>query len=176
MDFLPAAEYNEIYEKTQVDVDGRMKLLQDGRRDMVQIVKEYVQFTHGIPDFRTLSPKDQSTLLKGIDSLQNHTFSAILFHLLSGLRWLLHIGCTRNMYDASYVFNFEPLLEDFYSFLLSLYLKIVTHSQKLVNKQTHVSINAKIMNYLLSLVLSSCSRFYNVPGIINNNLQTKTPE
>ena len=91
MDFLPAAEYNEIYEKTQVDVDGRMKLLQDGRRDMVQIVKEYVQFTHGIPDFRTLSPKDQSTLLKGIDSLQNQTFSLILVHLLSGLRWLLHI-------------------------------------------------------------------------------------
>lgn len=65
MEFLPANEYNEIYEKTQVDVDGRMKLLQDGRRDMVQIVKEYVQFTHGIPDFKTLSPKDQSTLLKG---------------------------------------------------------------------------------------------------------------
>lgn len=65
MEFLPADEYNEIYEKTQVDVDGRMKLLQDGRRDMVQIVKEYVQFTHGIPNFKTLSPKDQSTLLKG---------------------------------------------------------------------------------------------------------------
>lgn len=65
MEFLPANEYNDIYEKTQVDVDGRMKLLQDGRRDMVQIVKEYVQFTHGIPDFKTLSPKDQSTLLKG---------------------------------------------------------------------------------------------------------------
>lgn len=64
MEFLPAHEYNEIYEQTQVDVDGRMKLLQDGRRDMVQIVKEYVQFTHGIPDFKTLSPKDQSTLLK----------------------------------------------------------------------------------------------------------------
>ena len=80
------------------------------------------------------------------------------------------------MYDVSHMFNFEPLLDDFYSFMLSLYLKIVTHSQKLVNKQTHVSINAKIMNYLLSLVLSSCSRFYNVPGIIQNNLQTKTSE
>lgn len=57
---------------------------------------------------------------------------------------------------VSYVFNLEPHLNDFYSFMLSLYLKIVTDSQKLVNKQTHVSINAKIMNYLLSLVLSSC--------------------
>ena len=166
MDFLPAAEYNEIYEKTQVDVDGRMKLLQDGRRDMVQIVKEYVQFTHGIPDFRTLSPKDQSTLLKGIDSLQNHTFSVILVHLLSGLRWLaashlvVHVTCM----IVSYVFNLEPHLDDFYSLMLSLYLKIITDSQKLVNKQTHVSIKAKIMNYLLTVVFSRCSRFYNVPS------------
>jgi hypothetical protein len=70
MNFLPAEEYKEIYEKTHVDVDGRMKLLQTGRRDMVQIVKEYVKFTQGIPNFRTLSPKDQSTLLKGTCSLQ----------------------------------------------------------------------------------------------------------
>ena len=97
MDFLPAAEYNEIYEKTQVDVDGRMKLLQDGRRDMVQIVKEYVQFTQGIPDFRSLIPKDQSTLLKGIDSLQNHTFSAFYFtfYLVFGgcFTLVVHVTC-----------------------------------------------------------------------------------
>lgn len=65
MNFLPADEFKEIYEKTHVDVDGRIKLLQNGRRDMVRIVKEYVQFTQGIPNFKALSPKDQSTLLKG---------------------------------------------------------------------------------------------------------------
>ena len=165
MDFLPAAEYNEIYEKTQVDVDGRMKLLQDGRRDMVQIVKEYVQFTHGIPDFRTLSPKDQSTLLKGIDSLQNQTFfcdfsSPSFWSSVAASHLVVHVTCM----IVSYVFNLEPHLDDFYSFMLSLNLKIVTDSQKLVNKQTHVSINAKIMNYLLFVVLSRCSRFYNVPS------------
>ncbi|XP_062615638.1 nuclear receptor ROR-alpha A-like [Saccostrea cucullata] len=64
MNFLPADEYTEIYEKTNMDVDGRLKILQDGRRDMVRIVREYVQFTQGVPDFRALSPKDQATLLK----------------------------------------------------------------------------------------------------------------
>lgn len=105
LEFLPADEYNEIYEKTQVDVDGRMKLLQDGRRDMVQIVKEYVQFTHGIPNFKTLSPKDQSTLLKA----SRFEFFAILqYRALDSEREMM-ISYTGQSFHRSEICPYTPV-------------------------------------------------------------------
>ena len=66
MDPLPANTYNEIFKVTDIDVDGRTKILALIRKELVTVIHEYVRFTHGIPTFKKLLPGDQASLLKGL--------------------------------------------------------------------------------------------------------------
>lgn len=65
MDPLPANVYNEIFNITNMDIDGRMKIFDLIRQELVTVIHEYVRFTHGIPAFQNLPSKDQASLLKG---------------------------------------------------------------------------------------------------------------
>ncbi|XP_062585820.1 nuclear receptor ROR-beta-like [Saccostrea cucullata] len=64
MDPLPANIYNEIFNVTNMDIDGRTKILELIRTELVTVIHEYVRFTHGIPAFKDLPGKDQAGLLK----------------------------------------------------------------------------------------------------------------
>ena len=66
MDPLPANTYNEIFKVTDIDVDGRTKILALIRTELVTVIHEYVRFTHGIPAFKKLLPGDHASLLKGL--------------------------------------------------------------------------------------------------------------
>lgn len=62
---LSPEEYNAIYEKTQIDVDGRKQHLQFNKGTLDNMIKKYVNFSHAIPCFSDLPSQDQAKLLKG---------------------------------------------------------------------------------------------------------------
>lgn len=64
LEYLPTDQYNEIYEKTQLDVDGRKKLLSEGKYEIMKMANDYVKFCKNIPFFSGLSLEDQKALLK----------------------------------------------------------------------------------------------------------------
>nr|XP_022294170.1 nuclear receptor ROR-beta-like [Crassostrea virginica] len=64
MEYLSLEDYKEIYNKTQIDVDGRKELYSLGRAEWNQYWEEFVKFSRGIVDFSSLPRKDQSALLK----------------------------------------------------------------------------------------------------------------
>lgn len=77
LEYLPTDQYNEIYEKTQLDVDGRKKLLSEGKYEIMKMANDYVKFCKNIPFFSGLSLEDQKALLKcdyGLIFLFNFTF------------------------------------------------------------------------------------------------------
>lgn len=77
LEYLPTDQYNEIYEKTQLDVDGRKKLLSEGKYEIMKMANDYVKFCKNIPFFSGLSLEDQKALLKcnyGLIFLFNVTF------------------------------------------------------------------------------------------------------
>nr|XP_019924078.2 nuclear receptor ROR-beta isoform X2 [Crassostrea gigas]XP_034307510.1 nuclear receptor ROR-beta isoform X2 [Crassostrea gigas] len=61
---LSPEEYNAIYEKTQIDVDGRKQHLQFNKGTLDNMIKKYVNFSHAIPCFSDLPSQDQAKLLK----------------------------------------------------------------------------------------------------------------
>mgnify|MGYP000128126179 CR=1 FL=1 len=69
MEYLSIEDYKEIYNKTQIDVDGRKELYSLGRAEWNQYWEEFVKFSRGIVDFSSLPRKDQSALLKGNHSI-----------------------------------------------------------------------------------------------------------
>lgn len=77
MDPLPANIYNEIFNVTNMDVDGRMKIFDLIRQELVTVIHEYVRFTHGIPAFQNLPSKDQASLLKGTIKFFNFVFQGV---------------------------------------------------------------------------------------------------
>lgn len=67
---LSPEEYNAIYKKTQIDVDGRKQHLQFNKGTLDNMIKKYVNFSHAIPCFSDLPSQDQAKLLKGINSVR----------------------------------------------------------------------------------------------------------
>lgn len=65
---LSPEEYNAIYEKTQIDVDGRKQHLQFNKGTLDNMIKKYINFSHAIPCFSDLPSQDQAKLLKGTNS------------------------------------------------------------------------------------------------------------
>jgi hypothetical protein len=65
MQYLSIDEYREIYNKTQIDVDGRLELYCLGRTEMTKMFNEYVKFSQGVIGFTSLPSKDQAALLRG---------------------------------------------------------------------------------------------------------------
>ncbi|XP_055995795.1 vitamin D3 receptor-like isoform X2 [Ostrea edulis] len=61
---LSPDEYNSVYEKTKIDVDGRKQHLQFNKGTLEKMIKKYVDFSHTIPCFSDLPAQDQATLLK----------------------------------------------------------------------------------------------------------------
>ncbi|KAK3102818.1 hypothetical protein FSP39_014110 [Pinctada imbricata] len=61
---LSPEEYNDVYEKTRLDVDGRKDYLQKNKGTIEVIIKKYVNFSHKIPGFSDLPSNDQALLLK----------------------------------------------------------------------------------------------------------------
>ncbi|XP_061174547.1 oxysterols receptor LXR-beta-like [Saccostrea echinata] len=64
MEYIPTDQYNEIYEKTQIDVDGRKKLFTEGKDDIMKMANDFVKFAKNIPSFTELRLEDQEALLK----------------------------------------------------------------------------------------------------------------
>lgn len=65
LDYLPKEQYNDFYEKTQIDVDGRKKLLSEGKYEFMKMANDLVKFSKNIPFFCDLDIEDQKALLKG---------------------------------------------------------------------------------------------------------------
>nr|XP_022329730.1 probable nuclear hormone receptor HR3 isoform X2 [Crassostrea virginica] len=76
LDYLPKEQYNDFYEKTQIDVDGRKKLLSEGKYEFMKMANDLVKFSKNIPFFCDLDIEDQKALLKG----SHFEFFTILLH------------------------------------------------------------------------------------------------
>ncbi|XP_033753171.1 uncharacterized protein LOC117336672 [Pecten maximus] len=64
MEPVSTEEYNNLYEATGLDVDGRQIRIQKRRNNFERIIKHYVQFSRAIPEFHDLPVADRSSLLK----------------------------------------------------------------------------------------------------------------
>lgn len=87
LEYLPTDEYNDIYEKTQLDVDGRKKLLSEAKYEFMKMASDYVKFSKSIPFFSELSLEDQKALLKcdlGLIFLLNFTFQNNIIYACLG--------------------------------------------------------------------------------------------
>lgn len=71
LDYLPKEQYNDFYEKTQIDVDGRKKLLSEGKYEFMKMANDLVKFSKNIPFFCDLDIEDQKALLKGDVQMYN---------------------------------------------------------------------------------------------------------
>lgn len=61
---IPAEEYNEIFEATGLDIDGRHGRILKCKELWEDIITQYVGFAKAIPGFTSLTISDQSTILK----------------------------------------------------------------------------------------------------------------
>ncbi|XP_048739470.2 oxysterols receptor LXR-alpha-like isoform X2 [Ostrea edulis] len=64
MDPIPTKVYNEIYEKTKLDVDGRIQNSSTRREEFGLAMTDFVNFSNEIPGFIELSAKDKANLVK----------------------------------------------------------------------------------------------------------------
>ncbi|KAJ8299582.1 hypothetical protein KUTeg_023642 [Tegillarca granosa] len=68
---IPAEEYNEIFEATGLDIDGRHGRILKCKELWEDIITQYVGFAKAIPGFTSLTISDQSTILKDRAKLDN---------------------------------------------------------------------------------------------------------
>lgn len=64
LDPIPTKEYNEIFEKTNLDVDSRTQNSSRRREEFGLAMADYVAFSNEIPGFNELSARDKATLVK----------------------------------------------------------------------------------------------------------------
>ncbi|XP_061178988.1 vitamin D3 receptor-like [Saccostrea echinata] len=64
LDPIPTKEYNEIYEKTNIDVDSRTQNSSTRREEFGLAMADYVAFSNEIPGFNELSARDKANLVK----------------------------------------------------------------------------------------------------------------
>lgn len=64
LDPIPTKEYNEIYEKTNLDVDSRTQNSSRRREEFGLAMADYVAFSNEILGFNELSARDKATLVK----------------------------------------------------------------------------------------------------------------
>ncbi|XP_022297902.2 nuclear receptor subfamily 1 group D member 2-like [Crassostrea virginica] len=64
LDPIPTKDYNEIYQKTNLDVDSRTENSSQRREEFGMAMADYVAFSNEIPGFNELSAKDKATLVK----------------------------------------------------------------------------------------------------------------
>lgn len=62
---LPRSEYNQIYELTGLDVDGRQCCIEKLIQMSDYVVEHYIDWARQIPGFIELSTVDQELLIKG---------------------------------------------------------------------------------------------------------------
>lgn len=63
---LPFSEYQEIYQSTGLDVDGRRDFIQTQLHPMVEnSLLRLVAFAKALPKFKNLPISDQTALIKG---------------------------------------------------------------------------------------------------------------
>ena len=62
---LSPEEFNNVFNSTSIDIDGRKSIMDACGEMMVEIIRKYVSFSHKIPGFADLPAKDQANLLKG---------------------------------------------------------------------------------------------------------------
>ena len=65
---LPVDEFLEIYYKTGIDVDGRLKGMKGYFPSFEEACSKFVQYAQELPDFDKLGKEDQVSLLKGIST------------------------------------------------------------------------------------------------------------
>ena len=63
MKALSIEEYQSIHQQTGLDVDGRLGLANKLRHHDSECKKRYMAFVQNIPNFSTLSPEDQNSLV-----------------------------------------------------------------------------------------------------------------
>jgi hypothetical protein len=66
MNTVPDDQYYTLYKTTGIDIDGRMKRLNDEFKHFEIMIHQYIDFAKNIPGFCSLLPCDQASLLKGI--------------------------------------------------------------------------------------------------------------
>lgn len=107
MDPIPTKVYNEIYEKTKLDVDGRIQNSSTRREEFGLAMTDFVNFSNEIPGFIELSAKDKANLVKGDILYARYMYILYIFCV----KETLHIGEVIN--TVSVCFNMQ------YLFLLS---------------------------------------------------------
>ncbi|CAH1789603.1 unnamed protein product [Owenia fusiformis] len=58
-------EYNDIFERTGIDIDGRRGLVFTYYSDVEKLIKWFVMFAKSVPGFNELEVEDQMALIKG---------------------------------------------------------------------------------------------------------------
>ena len=66
MNTVPDDQYYTLYKTTGIDLDGRMKRLNDEFEHFENMIQQYIDFAKHIPGFCSLLPCDQASLLKGM--------------------------------------------------------------------------------------------------------------
>ncbi len=67
MDLVPVEQFMEIYHKTGIDVDGRIKTIISLYSIFETCCQRYIQYAQELPGFQALSKEDQVTILKSKD-------------------------------------------------------------------------------------------------------------
>ena len=67
-------EYKEFFTTTGMDIDGRMAYWRKVSANISIFVKMMIRFAHKVPGFTDLSLRDQTSLIKGVEHVENVSF------------------------------------------------------------------------------------------------------
>ena len=98
LDPLPVDEFLEIYYKTGIDVDGRLKAMKGYYPAFEETCSKFVQYARELPEFDKLGREDQISMLKGIYEFRH-----------SHMRTATTINTARFFYEISSNFHREFL-------------------------------------------------------------------
>ena len=62
---IPREEYQQIYQSTGIDIDGRREMISQMIPCIEKAIKRFIAFAKALPGFKELPIEDQISLIKG---------------------------------------------------------------------------------------------------------------
>lgn len=62
---IPREEYQQIYQTTGIDIDGRREMISSIIPCIERAIKRFINFAKALPGFKELPIEDQIALIKG---------------------------------------------------------------------------------------------------------------
>lgn len=93
---VPSEEFYKLYTEYGIDADGRMQILKDVKPLIEDKIERYCDFAKHIPEFRTLSVRDQSNLLKS----SRYDFFIVAMHRGYSEEYQMLLGKNGNAYPV----------------------------------------------------------------------------